>query len=187
LWDFTIAKHHYAPIDEFTPPFGNVSESADVQLSDFLRPRRTTFQYLYDFGDDWLHNVIVTTIRAPEAGVASPRYIGGERNAPPEDIGGIYGFYEGLEAVAEDADGDEDMEGWAHAFDPEFVDVESMESRLQVVAERLKTRKPVRGKKPMSALSSREDAAVAESIALANNALRLGSAARRAKPRARKK
>jgi hypothetical protein len=33
--------------------------------------------------------------------VGYPRYIGGERNGPPEDCGGILGFHDLLEALAD--------------------------------------------------------------------------------------
>jgi Plasmid pRiA4b ORF-3-like protein len=40
-------------------------------------------------------------IRPGESGVSYPRYIAGEWNVPPEDCGGIPGFYALLEAVAD--------------------------------------------------------------------------------------
>ena len=69
-------------------------EAAKVRLRDVLKQRKTTIDYLYDFGDCWEHRLTVTDVRAGEPGVSYPRYVGGERNAPPEDCGGIPGFYE---------------------------------------------------------------------------------------------
>jgi hypothetical protein len=76
-------------------------EAAKVRLRDVLKPRKTTINYLYDFGDSWEHRLTVTGIPQGEAGVAYPRYIGGEWNAPPEDCGGIPGFSETLDVIAD--------------------------------------------------------------------------------------
>jgi hypothetical protein len=190
LWEFTIAKKHYAPPDEFTSPFEPVSDSGEVRLSHILRPRRTTFQYLYDFGDSWLHHVIATKTRAPEAAVAYPRYIAGERNSPLEDIGGLYGFYAGLAAIAANDDHDEeidepdDLHGWARSFDPDYVDAEGIEDRLRLMAEDLRTQKRPRKKKAKTGPAFGDDAELGATVRLMLNALKLGAATRPRKPRA---
>ena len=53
LWEFTIAKRRYGlPMDEDwgTEPR---TDATKVRLRDVLRPRKTTIDYLYDFGDCW--------------------------------------------------------------------------------------------------------------------------------------
>ena len=72
-----------------------------VRLRDVLKPGKTVIDYTYDFGDCWEHRLTVTDVRAGQPGVSYPRYIGGERNGPPEDCGGIPGFYEWLEAISD--------------------------------------------------------------------------------------
>ena len=72
-----------------------------VRLRDVLQPPKTVLDYTYDFGDQWEHQLTVTDIRAGEPGVPYPRYVGGERNGPPEDCGGITGFYEWLGAISD--------------------------------------------------------------------------------------
>ena len=48
--------------------------------------------YVYDFGDDWRHDIVVDKIVPAEPGVAYPRCVGGRREGPPEDCGGIWAF-----------------------------------------------------------------------------------------------
>ena len=84
LWEFTIDKRRYGlPTDEDwgTEPR---SDAAKVRLRNVLRPRKTTIDYLYDFGDYWDHQLTVTNIRNGDPDLSYPRYIAGERNAPPE-------------------------------------------------------------------------------------------------------
>ena len=91
LWEFTIDKRRYGlPTDEDwgTEPR---SDAAKVRLRNVLRPGKTTIDYLYDFGDCWEYRLTVTDIRTGDPDFSYPRYIAGERNAPPEDCGGIPG------------------------------------------------------------------------------------------------
>jgi Plasmid pRiA4b ORF-3-like protein len=65
----------------------------------------------------------VTDVRAGQRDVSYPRYIGGERNGPPEDCGGISGFYELLEAIADPTHPNHaHLKEWAGDYDPDFFD-----------------------------------------------------------------
>ena len=93
LWEFTIAKRRYGlPVDEDWGTEPRI-DASKVRLRDVLSPRKTTIDYLYDFGDCWEHRLTVTNVRAGDPNLSYPRYIAGERNGPPEDCGGIPGFY----------------------------------------------------------------------------------------------
>jgi hypothetical protein len=58
------------------------------------------FGYLYDMGDGWQHRVIIEKQKTCETGVRYPQFLGGERRCPPEDCGGIPGYYEFLKNIA---------------------------------------------------------------------------------------
>lgn len=49
------------------------------------------FEYIYDFGDHWVHEIQVTKILDPK-NTFYPKCVRGAMNRPPEDCGGIYGF-----------------------------------------------------------------------------------------------
>lgn len=123
LWEFTIAKRRYGlPSDEDwgTEP---LNDARKVRLREVLRPRRTTIDYLYDFGDCWEHRLIVTNVRAGDSDLSYPRYVAGERNAPPEDCGGIPGFYDTLDARADpDHERHAEAEEWLDDYDPDSFD-----------------------------------------------------------------
>lgn len=135
LWEFTIGKQRYGlPMDEdwgMEPR----KEAAKVRLRDVLKPRKTVIDYLYDFGDSWEHRLIVSGVRAGDPGAAYPRYVGGERNAPPEDCGGVPGFYAMLEALADPGHPDhEDAREWAEDYDPDVLDEEPVKVALGRIA-----------------------------------------------------
>lgn len=52
------------------------------------------FNYTYDFGDSWKHELIVEKITPPEEGKKYPLCLEGERACPPEDCGSVPGYYE---------------------------------------------------------------------------------------------
>jgi len=66
-------------------------ESA-VTLAQVATAKKAEVIYVYDFGDDWRHDIVVEKIRPAEAGVAYPRCTSGKGTAPEEDGGGIRVF-----------------------------------------------------------------------------------------------
>jgi hypothetical protein len=89
----------------------------------------SVFSYVYDFGDNWQHKIVVEKVVQAEAGVKYPSCTGGRRACPPEDCGGAWGYQELLKTLADpDHDEHESMLEWvggefdADAFDPgDFV------------------------------------------------------------------
>jgi hypothetical protein len=109
--------------------------------------RKTKIQYLYDFGDSWKHELILTSPRAGELGQEYPLYLDGEQNAPPDDCGEIPGFYQTLDAIANPKHPDhKDTKAWFGKYDPVLVDENQIEGELSKIAKRLQTIK-----KPKSA------------------------------------
>jgi hypothetical protein len=98
-------------------------EAAKVRLREVLKAGKTVIDYVYDFGDSWEHKITVTDVRPGLPGVSYPRYIAGERNGPPEDCGGIPGFYEMLDARADpDHPEHEQIVEWLDEYDPDLLE-----------------------------------------------------------------
>jgi hypothetical protein len=137
LWEFTIGKQKYGlpmAADWGTKPRIKASK---VRLRDVLKPRKTVIDYTYDFGDCWEHRLTVTDVRAGQPGVSYPRYIGGEWNAPPEDCGGIPGFYEMLAASVDSTHPNHiEAKEWADDYDPQVIDELPIKYALGRIANR---------------------------------------------------
>ena len=83
------------------------------------------FCYEYDFGDGWKHTLAVERVFAPEEDVKYPRCTAGARACPPEDVGGIHGYSEFLEALRDpNHPAHQEMTDWiGRTFDPEVFDL----------------------------------------------------------------
>ncbi len=124
FWEFTIAKRRYGmPMDEDWGT-GPRADASKVRLRDVLAPRKTTIDYIYDFGDGWEHRLTVTNVRVGDPNLAYPRYVGGERNGPPVDCGRMPGFYAMLDTAADpEHPHHADAKEWLDEYDPNEINV----------------------------------------------------------------
>lgn len=96
-------------------------------------------RYTYDFGDDWVHDIVVEKVLDPDPSTAYPRCIGGKRAAPPEDCGGIWGYQDLVEVLADPAHPEhEERLEWlgladASQFVPDAFDVQAVNRRLDAL------------------------------------------------------
>jgi hypothetical protein len=70
-----------------------------LPVARYLNRKGQRATYAYDFGDDWQHSLVLERVLPREPGVSYPRCIDGRRRCPPEDVGGVPGYEEFLEAV----------------------------------------------------------------------------------------
>jgi hypothetical protein len=96
----------------------------EILVTDYFNEPGQTCQYEYDFGDGWNHSVQLVGIMMREKGRRYPRCIDGARACPPEDCGGIWGYHELLEVVADPTnEAHESMLEWlGGSYEPEFFD-----------------------------------------------------------------
>ncbi|MEN0134301.1 MAG: plasmid pRiA4b ORF-3 family protein [Rhodococcus sp. (in: high G+C Gram-positive bacteria)] len=57
--------------------------------------------YLYDFGDDWIHHIVVEAVDAPDPDSPAALCLDGGNMAPYEDSGGPWGWAHKIEASAD--------------------------------------------------------------------------------------
>ena len=85
---------------------------------------RFSFQYEYDFGDSWEHEVLVEGVVPPEPKVKYPLCLEGSRACPPDDCGGVWGYADFVEAIQNpDNERHEELMEWVGGrFDSEDFD-----------------------------------------------------------------
>jgi hypothetical protein len=110
-------------------------DSTRTRLSDILPKtgKRFRFDYEYDFGDSWHHDVLVEGCVVAEPGGRYPVCVEGARACPPEDVGGVWGYADFLDAIPDPGhEQHEDMLGWhCGSFDPEAFDAAKATKRMR--------------------------------------------------------
>ena len=133
LYRFIIGGVKYADMEMASQE--DVQDASDTNLSEILpaQNRRPRFHYEYDFGDQWMHQLVVEERFPPEQGVKYPICVAGQRACPPEDCGGPWGYPGFVEAISNpDHRRHEEMLEWVGGeFDPERFDLESVNKRLR--------------------------------------------------------
>jgi hypothetical protein len=135
LWEFMIDERRYGMPDSDDWQDEPLEDADDTTLGNLLKPRTTVIDYVYDFGDNWELRLTLTNRRTGTPDTAYPRYVGGERNAPPEDCGGVPGFRELLDALSDPDNPDHaEMLEWVGDYNPAFVDDASIRADLADMA-----------------------------------------------------
>lgn len=137
-WDyhlhmFTIGRVVYGdPADDEEGYWGTLDESL-YTLDDVICAEGQRFSYLYDFGDSWDLALVVEKILEPAKRLRQPVCLQGKRAAPPEDVGGIGGYENFLQAIRdpEHDEHDEYLIWIGGKFDPEAFDLESVNAELK--------------------------------------------------------
>jgi len=73
----------------------------DIPLIDYFTEPGKSAPYEYDFGDGWNHSVTLEGILLKQEGTKYPNCISGEGACPPEDCGGVPGYYSLLEILSD--------------------------------------------------------------------------------------
>lgn len=104
--------------------------SLDTILPKDAKPLR--FEYLYDFGDCWNHEILFEGCLKATKGNRYPICVEGERACPPEDMGGIHGYERFLAMLAHpNQEEHDDCIQWRKRFDPEQFDSVAVTKKMQ--------------------------------------------------------
>ena len=119
-------------------------DEVGVTLDSLELTPKARFSYVYDFGDNWEHSVVVERIvarsGAPEAPQARIRCTAGQRACPPEDCGGTFGYARLLDLMGRPRDelGPDDLELldlYGDELDPDSFDAEAVNAILDSIRE----------------------------------------------------
>ncbi len=135
LWNGGIAISTKPELDFFDDPFDSSLDGSEIKLSEYLK-EGTKLSYEYDFGDGWQHKLSVQKVLTPDPKIKYPTCIKGKNACPPEDCGGIWGYYGLLEAINNPKHEDYgDMREWlglekGETFDPTYFDLEETNDEI---------------------------------------------------------
>lgn len=91
LHEFRIdGKSYGMPEDAWDEP--RIHDEKKVRLHDLALKEKQKFEYIYDFGDNWDHEIELERIMSPESGIIYPKCLEGAMACPPEDCFGPPGY-----------------------------------------------------------------------------------------------
>jgi len=142
LHQFQVGGRRIAPLADEPDLYGDEDDGEDeeeVLLGEVLPAAKHKLVYEYDFGDSWEVTVSVVRIVPPTPGeppAPIARLTGGALAAPPEDCGGLGGFYELCEILKDKShpEHEDRLEWLGDDFDPSEFDAKAVESRLEGLA-----------------------------------------------------
>lgn len=136
LHEFSIGKKRYAEHPESKE---QGVEECKHRLGDLMKQKGRTFNYTYDFGDSWEHEIVLEDSRYSNSDLQSRiECLEGTGACPPEDVGGLPGYYAFRDAL-KDPNNEEhetykewfaDSPMYDGAFDSEKFDIEKVNYEL---------------------------------------------------------
>jgi Plasmid pRiA4b ORF-3-like protein len=149
LWMFGVGETEISPESEQFdfPGQPRARSAASTTLDDMLAGRCVKFQYEYDMGDSWTHEIKVEKVLSARSDVHYPRCTGGERACPPEDCGGFPGYFHLREAMADPKhpEHNEMLEWIGEEWNPEAFDLDAINAALKPRSRRPRKPKAVPG------------------------------------------
>jgi hypothetical protein len=132
LHQFRLGRVCYGVPDSDRDFGGEVEDEAKFTLADVMPRMGMKLRYEYDFGDGWEHTLTLEKTLDPVPGQALPECTAGARACPPEDCGGVGGYYGILEALKkpDDPEHSELIEWLGAGYDPEAFDRASINKRF---------------------------------------------------------
>src|SRR5437773_1735657 len=94
LHQFIVGRTYYGKPDPKTAGIGSETlNEKRYRVADLAPTAKQKFIYEYDFGDGWAHEVMAEKVLPPDPDFKHPICLAGANVCPPEDCGGIPGYY----------------------------------------------------------------------------------------------
>ena len=133
LHQFIVGGTYYGVPHPDYDDYLEMRDESQVKLNEIVAGEGFKFRYEYDFGDGWLHQLVVEKVLPPESGQQYPMCVKGKRACPPEDVGGVWGYGDFLEAIQnpDHPEHEEYLEWVGGEFDPEEFDLDEVNQVLR--------------------------------------------------------
>lgn len=118
--------------DDFWDDTKNV-DYRNMKISDLMQNEHDRIEYEYDFGDGWIHIIILEKILLVENKIIYPVCIASKLNCPPEDCGGIWGYANILKILKQKTHKEyKSLVEWLGGeFDYQYFNIDEVNKRLK--------------------------------------------------------
>ena len=138
LFEFEIGDRRYGQPEYDDDVDERLYKAASIRLKTVVDRGIEQFLYVYDFGDNWRHEIFIEDIRSGEPDIDYPVFVEGDRRGPPEDVGGVIGFMEFLEASRNPLHEEHEsvVRWYGRRFEPDDIDEQRVRMFFAMAAAR---------------------------------------------------
>ncbi len=132
LYEFEIKGNRLGEPYEDDLMWGEkIVDASSISLGSLISAK-LKFIYRYDFGDNWEHAIQVEKFLPKDENVKYPVCIDGALNCPPDDCGGVWGFYDLLKILKDKKHPEHKvmLEWMGGKYNPDFFDKELVNRSL---------------------------------------------------------
>jgi len=128
-----IARNRYFGVPDPDFDFAETLDENKFRLNQLLKKEKESINYEYDFGDGWVHKIALEKILPFDPETPLPLCIKAKGACPPEDVGGVWGYYDFLEALNDpDHPEHEEYKEWIGGeFDPSVYNIKEVNALLK--------------------------------------------------------
>jgi hypothetical protein len=137
LYQFSKSGYSSAVFYKIPDDYDDEEDTFDSRttfISEVFNMPKQTFVYIYDFGDDWKHKIVLEEISMMDS--EHSICLAGKAACPPEDCGGVPGYYNLIEVLNDSKNPDaKNMRNWLglrkhERWDVDFFDISEVNNRL---------------------------------------------------------
>jgi hypothetical protein len=143
MHEFSSGQRHFGRPDPEDRLMGipSVENERTVRVSGILGRVGSKAIYTYDFGDTWEHSIVLEKRLSVDPNTTYPICTDGQLACPPEDCGGIPGFYDLVEALNDpNHERHEEMLDWiGDDFDPHALSIDKVNRMLAPLSRHRRT------------------------------------------------
>ena len=134
LHAFEAGDVSYEIPDDESFGFRETVDERRARLNDVLPNVGAKMRWDYDFGDGWMHDIVVEAIEPARSDTTYPVCLAGRRACPPDDCGGPWGYANLLAALGDSThpEHEEELTEWTPpAFDPGVFDIDEANEMMR--------------------------------------------------------
>ena len=143
LFEFIIDGYRVGEIYEKMEGLDDDSiiDGKETKLIDLVNETGEEFKYWYDFGDSWMHSIVIERFGTVTNNQQLPFCAGGALKCPQEDCGGIGGFYDFLNIISDKKHKEyKETIRWAGGkYDPNEFDLIKVNKKLKNIDKYIKS------------------------------------------------
>jgi len=116
-WEYSVKVDCPYATEEFGQE-ENTIYTTEAPIKQFFKKAKDSMVYIYDFGDNWEHEVILEKIFPREMNVKYPICLDGKLACPLDDCGSIPGYYACMQTFKDQKD--KELLEWMGDWNPEY-------------------------------------------------------------------